>query len=64
MFQAQVLIVRGTKIVLYSILYRHTYRWPSRAQSLHGTDTYRCDDSRGCIIQLAFLTMTTSARNM
>jgi len=34
------------KIVLYSLWYHHTYRWRSRA---HGTATYRCDDTRGCI---------------
>ena len=46
------------KIVLYSIWYHHTYRWPSRAQvetglsqPVQGTATYRCDDTRGCIIQ-------------
>jgi len=36
------------KIVLYSIWYRHTCRWPSGA---HRTATYRCDDTRRCIIQ-------------
>ena len=46
------------KIVLYSLWYHHTYRWPSRAQierglsqSVHWTVTYRCDDTRDCIIQ-------------
>jgi hypothetical protein len=46
------------KIVLYSPWYRHTCRWPSRAQverglsqPVHGTATYRCDDTRGCIVQ-------------
>ena len=38
------------KIVFYSIWYHHTCRWPSRAQ-VHGTATYRCDDTRCCIIQ-------------
>jgi len=43
------------KIVLYSIWYRHTCRWPSRAQvesgpqPLHRTATYRCDDTSCCI---------------
>ena len=36
------------KIVLYSLWYHHTYRWPSRAQV---TATYRCDDTRDCIVQ-------------
>ena len=47
------------KIVLYSIGYHHTCRWPSRAederrvftQPVHGTATYRCDGTRCCIIQ-------------
>ena len=46
------------KIVLYSLWYHHTYRWPSRAQvervlpqPVHGTATYKCDDTRGCIVQ-------------
>ena len=30
------------KIVLYSLWYHRTYRWPSRAQ---------VDDTRGCIVQ-------------
>ena len=42
-------------IVLYRLWYHHTYRWPSRAQvergPVHGTATYSCDDTRGCIIQ-------------
>ena len=36
MFRAQVLIVRRAKIVLYSLWYHHTYRWPSRAQIERG----------------------------
>ena len=46
------------KIVLYSLWYHHTYRWPSSAQvetvlsqPVHRTATYRCDDTRDCIIQ-------------
>ena len=47
------------KIVLYSLWYHHTYRWPSCARverrllfhRMHETATYRCDDTRGCIIQ-------------
>ena len=31
------------KIILYSLWYHQTYRWPSRAP-VHGTATYRCDD--------------------
>ena len=40
------------KIVLCSLWYHHTYRWPSRAQPVHRTATYRCDDTRGCIVQV------------
>ena len=46
------------KIVLYSLWYHHTYRWTSGArvervlsQPVHGTATYRCDDTRCCIEQ-------------
>ena len=38
------------KIALHSLWYHHTYRWPSRAP-VHKTATYRCDDTRGCIMQ-------------
>ena len=31
---------------------------------LHRTATYRCDDTRDCIIQFTLLTMSTCARNM
>ena len=46
------------KIVLYSLWYLHNYKWPSGAQiespsqPVHGTTTYMCDDTRGCIIQI------------
>ena len=48
------------KIVLYSIWYHHTYRWPSGArverglvlsQPVHRTAAYRYDDTRCCVIQ-------------
>ena len=43
------------KIVLFSLWYHHTYRWPSLAHvergPVQGTATYRCDDIRGCIVQ-------------
>ena len=48
------------KIALHSLWYHHTYRWPSRAQvergpvlaqPAHRTATYRCDDTRGCVMQ-------------
>jgi len=38
MFRAHVLKVRRTKIVLYSLWYHHTYRWPSGAQIERGLD--------------------------
>jgi len=59
MARAQCAHHQEVKIVLYSIWYHHTYRWPSGAQverivlsqSVHRTATYRCDDTRCCIIQ-------------
>ena len=46
------------KTALHSLWYHHTYRWPSRAQverrlsqPVHETATYRCDDTRGCVMQ-------------
>jgi len=46
------------KIALYSLWYHHIYRWQSRAQfervlsqPVHETATYRCDDTRGCVMQ-------------
>ena len=43
------------KIALYILWHHHTYRWPSRAQVerglVHETATYRCDDTRGFIMQ-------------
>jgi len=44
------------KIALHSLRFHHTYRWPSRAQVerglvVHQTATYRCDDTRGCVMQ-------------
>jgi len=43
------------KILLHSIWYHHTCRWPSGAQvesgpqTVQGTATYICDDTRCCI---------------
>jgi hypothetical protein len=49
---------REVKIALHSLWYHHTYRWPSHAQVGRGlsqpvreTATYRCDDTRGCVMQ-------------
>ena len=47
------------KITLHSLwYYHHTYRWPSRtqverglSQPVHETATYKCDDTRGCVMQ-------------
>ena len=47
MFRAPCSHRQEVKIVLYSLWYHHTYRWPSRAQVC----TVRCDDTRGCITQ-------------
>jgi len=40
MFRAHVLVVRRTKIVVYSLWYQHTYRWLSRAQIERGLDVF------------------------
>jgi len=50
MFRALRAHYQEVKIVLYSIWYHHTRTWPSRAP-VHRTATYRCDDTRCCIIQ-------------
>jgi len=44
------------KIALHSLWYHHTYRWPSCVQverdaPVHETATYRCDYTRGCVMQ-------------
>ena len=47
------------KTVLYILWYHHTYRWPSRvqfergvlSQPVQGNATYRCDETRDCIVQ-------------
>ena len=36
MCRAHVLVIRRAKIVLYSLWYHHTNRWPSRAQVEEG----------------------------
>jgi len=55
MFRALRVHHQEVKIVLYSIWYRYTCRWPSSAQverrlvfsqPVHWTATYRCDDAR------------------
>jgi len=42
-FEHHVLIVRRSKIVLYSLWYHHTYRWPSPAQGERGLSTCAWD---------------------
>jgi len=37
------------KLALNSLWCHHTYRWPS--QPVHETATYRCVDTRGCVMQ-------------
>jgi len=51
MFRASFAHHQMVKIVLYSIWYHHTCRWPSRvfSQPVHGTATYRGDVTRCCI---------------
>ena len=43
------------KIALHSLWYHHTYRLRENAsvlcQPVHETATYRCDDTRGCVMQ-------------
>ena len=62
MFRALCAHHEEVKIVLYSVWYHHTYRWPCGvqvegrmvhlfSQPVHRTATYRCDDTRCCIIQ-------------
>jgi hypothetical protein len=58
MFRAPCAHRQEVEIVLYNLWYHHTYRWPAAAQGerglrhpVHRTATYRCDDTRGCIIQ-------------
>ena len=55
MFRALCAHHQEVKIVLYRIWYHQTCRWPSGAQvergPVHGTATYRFDDTRCCIIQ-------------
>jgi len=58
MFRALCAHQQEVKIVLYSIWYYHTCMWPSGAQvgrglsqPVHRTATYRCDNTRYCIIQ-------------
>ena len=55
MFRALFVHHQEVKIVLYSICYHQTYRWPSDAQvdrgPVHGTATYRFGDTICCIIQ-------------
>jgi len=59
MFRALCAHHQEVKIALHSLWYYHTYRWPSRAQvnpagfvqPVHETATYRCDDTRGCVMQ-------------
>ena len=58
MFRALFAHHQHVKIVLYSVCYHHTCRWLSGAQvesglshPVHRTATYRCDDTRRCIIQ-------------
>ena len=62
MFRALCAHHQAVRIVLYSIWYHHTCRWPSGAQverglcqPVHRTATYRCDDN-----QMLYNTILTS----
>ena len=61
MFRALCAHHQEVKTVLYSIWYHHNCMWPSGAQverriffsqPVHRTTTYRCDDTRCCIMQI------------
>ena len=47
MFRGPCAYSQEVKIVLYSLWYHHTVG----GRPVHRTATYRCDDTRGCIIQ-------------
>jgi len=52
MFRAHVLIIRRSKLHYTASGIITLCTWPSVAlQPVHGTATYRCDDTRGCIMQ-------------
>ena len=51
-FEHHVLIVRRPKLYYTASGIVTLCRWPSRAQSVHRTPTYRFDDTRGCIVQV------------
>jgi len=51
MFRALCAYHQEVKIVLYSIWYHHTCRWPFRAQVERRQPPTECDDTRCCIMQ-------------
>ena len=62
MFRALCAHHQGVTIVLYSIWYHHTCRWPSGAQvervlsqHVHRTAIYRCDALKTTICELSWL---------
>ena len=52
-FEHYVLIVRRSKLYYTAFGIITLCRWPSlcTGRPMHGTATYRCDDTKGCIIQ-------------
>jgi len=61
MFRAQVLIVRKSKLyytasgIITPVGGRPVHRLRedySLSQPVHGTTTYKCDDTRGCVVQI------------
>ena len=65
MFRALCTHHQKVKLVLYSVWYHHTYRWPSGAQVesylnvCTGRPSTECDDARCCIIKFDLLMMST-----
>jgi len=56
MFRAHVLIIRRSKL--------HYTASGIITRLVHQTATYRCDHTRGCVMQFDLLMMSTCARNM
>ena len=65
-FEHYVLIIEWSKLYYTASRIITLCRWPSGAQverghpqPVHGTVTYRCDDTKCCIIQFDFVMMST-----
>ena len=64
MFRAHVFIVRRVKIVLYSLWYHHTYRWPSRLNLCTRRPPIGVMIPETVYYNFALLSMSTCARYM